>query len=598
MFAELESGYTITLDEYLKLNRCSIRDSKVISLSRLLTFLVAGFLVYYFASKDLVPASVLSLFFGSAVFLFLMKYHSKVLLEIKIQQAIISLNQTELAALNGNYSAFDDGSEFTDPSHPYSFDLDIFGPGSLFQFLNRTSTKNGADKLASLLKRPYLQPEIIRANQLAVAEMSEMKSWRQDFRAIGLVFEDKKSDKEKILNWIELPPLFGHFLFSLLLMVIPILTFTMIAFLSFGVISGQSFLLYLVVPLGIAGSFAKKINHRHTQVSKTSEMLTKYAMLLSKIESLNVTSPRLVELKQNLAIGNQSASTSLKKLSSIHTALDNRMNFVSWTLFNGLLLWDILQMRRLENWQKLHRNEIGKWFETIGEIDALICLSNFYFNHPDASFPEILSEENLITAEDLGHPFILRNLRVDNPLSIHKSQFLIITGANMAGKSTYLRTVGVNLILGMCGAPVCAKAFSFKPVEIYTSIRTSDSLQKNESYFYSELKRLKSIISELKTGRELFIILDEILKGTNSKDKHAGSEALLKQLIRFKAIGIVATHDVALGILQESFPEHILNRCFEVDIDGDRLTFDYKLRDGVSKNMNATLLMREMGITV
>ena len=294
----------------------------------------------------------------------------------------------------------------------------------------------------------------------------------------------------------------------------------------------------------------------------------------------------------------QTASKSLKSLSAILNALDNRMNFVSWTIFNGLLLWDILHMRRLENWQKLHKDKIVDWFESIAELDALICFANFSYNHPDAIFPEIMNGENGVKAESLGHPLIPREVRVDNPLEIKNSQFIIITGANMAGKSTYLRTVGINLILGMCGAPVCATKFSFKPVEIYTSIRTSDSLQKNESYFYSELKRLKAIIDELKTGKELFIILDEILKGTNSKDKHAGSEALLKQLIRYNASGIVATHDVALGILQESFPDHILNRCFEVDIDGDRLTFDYKLREGVSKNMNATLLMREMGITV
>ncbi len=333
-------------------------------------------------------------------------------------------------------------------------------------------------------------------------------------------------------------------------------------------------------------------------VSKTSEMLTKYAFLLKQIESLRPASAKLAELKNNIVKADLSASKSLRSLSSILTALDNRMNFVSWTLFNGLVLWDILQMRRLENWQKIHQDEIAKWFETIAEIDMLICFSNFHYNHPDAHFPVIFSDKKTIQAENLGHPLILRQVRVDNPFEINHRQFLIVTGANMAGKSTYLRTVGVNLILGMCGAPVCATKFSFKPVEIYTSIRTSDSLQKNESYFYSELKRLKAIIDELKSGKELFIILDEILKGTNSKDKHAGSEALLKQLIRYNAIGIVATHDVALGILQESFPDNILNRCFEVDIDGDRLTFDYKLREGVSKNMNATLLMREMGITV
>ncbi len=598
MISELKDGYQAALDKYQELNQQAKRLSKIISLLRLLVFLMVAVLVYFFAINNSVPTLVISLIIGTGVFIALMQYHSRILIKIKIQEAIIKINRDELTALEGNYSVFEDGSEFDDPSHPYSIDLDIFGAGSLFQFLNRTSTKIGREKLASVLQKPSLQPEVIKANQQAIAELKDLKEWRQEFQAIGLAYEDKKSDKEKILNWVKLPPLFGNLIFSVLLILIPLLTLVMILLLSIGTIDAKLFIFYLLLLLGISGSFAIKVNRRHMQVSKTSEMLTKYAYLLKKIESLQPTSQKLAALKQNLVTGDRSASKSLNSLSSILTALDNRMNFVSWTLFNGLVLWDILQMRRLESWQKLHKDEIGKWFETIAEIDTLICFSNFHYNHPDAHFPEILTSENDIIAENLCHPLIIRDVRVDNPLKIYHRQFIIVTGANMAGKSTYLRTVGINLILGMCGAPVCARAFRFKPVEIYTSIRTSDSLQKNESYFYSELKRLKAIIDELKTGKELFIILDEILKGTNSKDKHAGSEALLKQLIRYNASGIVATHDVALGILQESFSDNILNRCFEVDINGDRLTFDYKLREGVSKNMNATLLMREMGITV
>ncbi|NOX46905.1 MAG: DNA mismatch repair protein MutS, partial [Chlorobi bacterium] len=220
------------------------------------------------------------------------------------------------------------------------------------------------------------------------------------------------------------------------------------------------------------------------------------------------------------------------------------------------------------------------------------------FNNPEAEFPQVKNSDYIFKAEELGHPLIPKVERVDNEVGVKVKGFSIITGANMAGKSTYLRTIGVNLILGMIGAPVCGRGITISPIQLYTSIRTDDSLQKNESYFYSELKRLKAIIDELKKGTKLFIILDEILRGTNSKDKHAGSEALLKQLIDLKASGIIATHDVALGNLEKSFPEHIKNRCFEVDINGSVLSFDYKLRDGVSKNMNATILMREMGITV
>ncbi len=224
--------------------------------------------------------------------------------------------------------------------------------------------------------------------------------------------------------------------------------------------------------------------------------------------------------------------------------------------------------------------------------------SNYHYNNPDTVFPEFQSGNFSLSAINMGHPLIKSTARVNNDIVINEGEFLVITGANMAGKSTFLRTIVVNMILGMCGAPVCAEQFSFIPIQIFTSIRTNDSLHKNESYFYSELKRLKRVIDELKSGNNLFVVLDEILKGTNSKDKHAGSEALLKQFITLKTSGIVATHDVALGKLEESFPENIKNKCFEVDINGSQLSFDYKIRDGISKNMNATILMREMGITV
>ena len=262
------------------------------------------------------------------------------------------------------------------------------------------------------------------------------------------------------------------------------------------------------------------------------------------------------------------------------------------------MLWDILQMLRLENWQIKHRDKLETWFDIIAETEVLNCLANFSYNNPEAEFPGLEKSDFIFKADSIGHPLIKKDERVDNKVDIKTIGFSIITGANMAGKSTYLRTIGVNLILGMIGAPVCGKGIKISPIQLYTSIRTDDSLQKNESYFYSELKRLKAIIDELKKGTKLFIILDEILRGTNSKDKHAGSEALLKQFIDLKTSGIIATHDVALGILEKSFPQYINNRCFEVDINGSDLSFDYKLRNGVSKNMNATILMREMGITV
>jgi DNA mismatch repair ATPase MutS len=267
-------------------------------------------------------------------------------------------------------------------------------------------------------------------------------------------------------------------------------------------------------------------------------------------------------------------------------------------LIDSFFLWDLFQITRVENWKLKHRQYISAWFDVIAEVDASCSFANYSFNNSEYTFPEICSNNELISAEKIGHPLISQKDRITNDIFIDKEQFIIITGANMAGKSTFIRTVAINMILGMCGAPVCAKRMSFKPIDIFTSIHSKDSLHKNESYFYNELKRLKRIIEKLQAGIKVFVVLDEILKGTNSKDKHIGSMALITQLINLKASGILATHDVSLAELAERFPREIVTFCFEITSSGNIISFDYKLRKGISQNMNATLLMKEMGITI
>jgi len=598
MVENLLSIYQSRLEKYSTLHQKSIRKVKTISLLRLLVFCLAVILIYIFSRSGQMIAVITTIFLSIGVFISLVKYHSKAISLKKLHEAFTKINKSEIGTLKNDYSAFENGEEFCNPDHPYSSDLDIFGEGSLFQFINRTSAIIGKKRLADRLNNPFLQTDDIQKNQKAIAELTEELDWRQNFQAIGITHNEKEKDKERIINWVKEPPVFNHPIFLVLLIIIPLLTLVMITLLSLNYITYQLFTFYLVIPLGVSGSFASKVNTRHVMVSKTSEMLSKYARLLDEIESLDVKSARLIELRKQLIHNNISAGKSLSKLSGILTALDNRLNFVSWTLFNGLALWDILQMKRLELWQLHHKDKLAIWLDVIAEIDTLNCFAGYYYNNRKFSFPEISSESFVVSSQNMGHPLIDNQVRVSNNVEVSNNEFIIITGANMAGKSTYLRTIGVNLVLGMCGAPVCADNFIFSPIQIYTSIKTVDSLHKNESYFYSELKRLKFIINELKSGTKLFVILDEILKGTNSKDKHAGSEALLKQFISLNTSGIVATHDVSLGILEKSFPDNIKNRCFEVDINGSRLTFDYKLRNGVSKNMNATVLMREMGITV
>lgn len=594
----LQSAYQEKRDFYYNLFQKTNKQIKLISFARLVDFILAFILVYIFARAGNTAGIISTIFITIAIFIYLVKYHSKLLLIRSLYESDIKLNENELKALDGNFEIFDNGKEFIDPAHPYSFDLDIFGDGSLFQFINRYATTVGKNKLAAMLSNPHLDHHEISDNQEAIKELSGYLDWRQNFQAIGMSNKEKIEDHKRMLDWVKEPAVFNNKIFTLLIYLIPVLSIIMVYLLAVGAINFNVFLFYLLIPWGIAGSFATKVNRRHNLVNNTSKMLVKYALLLNSVEEQNFTSPKLIRLKDKLKSNKGSAGKNIKQLSAILTALDNRLNFVSWALFNGLMLWDILQMKRLESWQDNHKDNMKSWFDIIAEIDALNSFSNYNYNNTDTVFPQFQNSKFQLSAKNMGHPLIKKSQRVNNDITINDGEFLVITGANMAGKSTFLRTIVVNMILGMCGAPVCADTFYFQPHKIFTSIRTNDSLHKNESYFYSELKRLKRIIDELKSGTQLFVVLDEILKGTNSKDKHAGSEALLKQFITLKTCGIVATHDVALGNLEEAFPNNIKNKCFEVDINGSQLSFDYKLKDGVSKNMNATILMREMGITV
>ena len=265
---------------------------------------------------------------------------------------------------------------------------------------------------------------------------------------------------------------------------------------------------------------------------------------------------------------------------------------------NIFFLWDILQCIRLEVWKERYGQKLENWFKSLTEIDELCSFSGFAFAHPESVFPAFSSDEFRLSATNVKHPFLDYTGCVGNEINmLGLGQFRIITGANMAGKSTYLRTVGINLVLAMTGSPVLANSFVFSPVDVFTGIKTSDSLQAGESYFFAELKRLKEIIVQLEEGKTLFVILDEILRGTNSADKQKGSKALIRQLIQMKASGLIATHDLALAELADFFPENIKNQRFEVEIENNELKFDYLLKEGLSQNLNATFLMKKMGIT-
>lgn len=569
---------------------------KTVSVIRLVIFFLLVFIIY----KALVSESVyywLAFAINIISFLILLKYHSKLYNKKAFIDNLILINKEELKAIGGDNSAFGNGKDYEISGHDFSLDLDVFGNESLFQKTDRTSTIKGSQVLGKWFNNPSLNKEEIEKRQSAAQELTPLITFRQFFRARGMATKEVISEINFLEKWFETENIFfPKLIFRLLTIIFPLLNIIGIVLFSFDILPGKILVLLLLLSLGIVGVFIKKINLIHQNLSKRTALLEKYIHILKIIENQDFKSDLLQETKIKIGKNKDLASESIKELSQILSALDTRLNVFAGILLNAVLLWDIQQVRRLEKWKSKHAIELKQWFEAIAEIDALCSISNLSFNNPKWTFP-MVNSNNIWAFNNIRHPLMRTEVCIANDFNVDKIPHLkVITGANMAGKSTYLRTIGSNMILAMIGAPVHADKMNFTPINIISSLRTTDSLMKNESYFYAEIKRLQIIVNRLKNGEHLFVLLDEILKGTNSKDKEQGSKALLRQLINYKTVGIIATHDLSLGKLEQEFSPNIKNQCFEVDINGDELSFDYKIRFGVAKNMNASFLLKKMGI--
>lgn len=575
------------------------RKIKSYALLRLISFL-GLIIVAYFSSTWSWIALVAVLTIGIVAFVSLVRKHNYYHRRKDVLDQLIRINGQEEALMDWDFGDLDDGSEYCDEAHLFSYDLDLFGKGSLFQYINRTSTNTGKTRLAAWLSYIEKDKQEILQRQQAVKELAPILDWRQDFRVQGMLTEEDPQDIKGLVEWVGLPPDFKSVFFQILIIVVPLINLFMFILSMSGIITFWHFLAYLVIPLMVASIRHRKVNLKHNRLSRKYQVLKKYSRLFNMIEKYEFSSERMKELKGSLFTEGTSASKAIRNLARIANAFDTRLNLLAGFLMNIFFLWDIRQSIRLERWQKKYRGQLSQWFDAIGEADTYISFAGYAYSNPAYIFPEILNTEKLlIESTQLGHPLIHSGKRVCNDYTVDGwGRFTILTGANMAGKSTFLRTVGMNMILSSCGAPVCAKTMTINPVDLVTSIHTIDSLANNESYFYAELKRLQMIIELLKEGQQIFIILDEILKGTNSRDKQSGSKALVRQLIQMKAAGIIATHDLSLGELEKQFPAHVTNQCFEINIEKEQLEYDYTLRNGIAENMNATILMERMGITI
>ena len=590
------AGYTQRIATYSAEKQSLEKKQKNLPLFRLALFLLTAFLLYHFLN-------VKSFWTGSITILVLLAFvtlsviDSRLKRRIKLIEIIININQLEVNALGGNYSSFDPGNEFIDQSHDYTHDLDIFGEGSLFQFINRTATIFGKLRLAEYFHNAFGQSDKVIERQESVKELAEMVELRQKLQ---LIFHDEKiteSDKTEMTAWLQSEsPVSNLKLLRILAYGLPAVTLICIVLFITGIIPFPG--LMIVLQWMVVALYAKQTMNVQSIITSKSKILNKYAQCLQLIETTDFKSEYFVRIrKQLLGLEAQSPAKVIHQLSRILNYMDQNLNILVSVILNGLFMFNLHLLLKVEKWKKQNQENVPNWFEAIATFDAISSLANFAYNYPDYVYPKQIDEEFEFSAENLGHPLISETNRVVNNIEIKGwNQFAIITGANMSGKSTFLRTIGVNYILAMAGAPVCASKLSFYPIQIHSSIRTSDSLTRNESYFYAELKRLKQIIDELESGKKKLILLDEILKGTNSKDKQAGSIALIEQLLHYKSVGLFATHDLMLGELATRFPGQVNNLCFEIQIENDKMLIDYKLHEGVCKNLNATYLMKNMGI--
>lgn len=564
---------------------------------RIVTFLLLVVAIIQYISSNFEQSIWLFVFLTTIpVFAYLVKWHQRVFDQKSLLEQLLLINKKEQRLQQENVSEFEGGAAYADPMHDYAADLDLFGEASLFSVVNRTSTARGEQHLANLFKQSLPDVAAIEQQQIAVKELAPKLDFRQNFMAKGYLTEDTLEDLTYLQTWASSPPVFRTSTFwKTVRILLPAITLATLVFYMF-TFQYLPLLLMVIVNLGFLGVQAKYIGQEHTFIGKKQGILKMYISLLHLARQETFEQSSILQQIHKDAVA---AEESFNKLVKIINYFDQRQNVLVGLGLNLLVLYDLQCLFALEKWKADYHQELEKWLLDVAQMDTLLSLGGFYYNNPDFTFPHLtISGNNKIVAKALGHPLIPAQQRINNDCSLGadgKSIF-VVTGSNMAGKSTFLRAVAVNLLLAKIGAPVCAEQLEANLMDIITSMRVQDSVSKNTSYFQAELQRMQYIVQTLDKKKPTFVILDEILKGTNSDDKLLGSQLLVKRFLDLNCISMIATHDLDLGKMEETYPQKIENLCFESKIEDEVLSFDYKLNKGIAKNKNATFLMYQMEI--
>lgn len=585
--------------KYDRLRKKQIQTINFISVLRMITFILGVLIAaisYYKLKNYYISMLIVAIFI--VIFIYLAIKHQKVINNKEVVDKICYINDKCLKRLDGKWRDFEDtGEEFIQEDHSYSNDLDIFGKASLFQYLNSTTTFMGRKQLKSSLESPNYNINEIYERQEAIKELSEYLGWRQKLESEGLRTLNNKNVDELIKWGNQKNDFYSRPIVKIVSFIIPAITLASIILYFMKYVNYSVPILFMIIQGFLLR--IKKENRDNTLnlVYKYKKIINSYYNMLELIGKKQFKSKYLKELKSNIMCKEENKSlTGVKSLIKISTLISDRNNMI-YLLFNLILLWDYQCMILLNKWSKEYGNELKKWLDTIGKIEEVSSLSNITHDNPGWTMPKFNENYLIIKGKNMAHP-LLGEERICNDFQVGENdKILLITGSNMSGKSTLLRTVGVNLVLAYVGTAVCAKEFYCKPMYVYTCMRISDNLEKNISSFYGEILRIKKLMEGVKTGKPIFFLLDEIFKGTNSLDRHTGAEILINKLSKENVLGIVSTHDLELGDL-ENQNRRVRNYHFREYYKDNKIHFDYKLRKGISTTRNALYLMKMAGIEI
>jgi len=546
----------------------------------------------------------------AVAFAALVVIHARVFAAKERAAAACRFHQRGIDRLDGKWTELaSKGERFRTPDHPYADDLDIFGRASLFQLLDATETRFGEERLAGWLSakahaagKTTDDATALRERQAAVRDLQDRVAFRERLATVGALLgaDAEKPDPRPFLAWAEGgSPLPQAALLQVVAIALPALAILVIAFGGAMGLPRWAWAVVVGVEILVASRIRGRTDPITNAVSSRQQSLASYAEMFAAIEAEPLVAPLLLRSKERLHASGAAVTREMARLGRIVGFVDARHNEVFRFFIAPVLMWDLNCALVLERWRTRTGSSVRGWFDVLGELEAIASLAGFAFDRPDHSWPELIDAPRF-EAVALGHPLIAARKRVTNDVVLAGTgSALVVTGSNMSGKSTLLRSLGVNAVLALAGAPVCAKKLVLGPIAVATSMRVSDSLDEGVSRFYAELQKLKRVVDLCRSRPGVFFLLDEILHGTNSRERLIGARAIVRELLARGGLGAVSTHDLGIGDLEASHPGKVRNVHFEEQVAADdRMTFDYKLREGVVHSSNALRLMKIVGIDV